>query len=197
MHQAWLQVPCTSKGKNQDEETEEEVINYFIIGGSVLFLIIIGWVVCFGGPKKEVAEPKTRYGLPTSQFNELSWPAQQVIIAYNSLPADSKTGEDLYPVLKALDLKHGKNNLNVLCGLGDGAWRNEWPYYVKHLGRGGILTEYYNMYKAIEAIKDAKKAQDRALEIAGVQSDLDQVKDITARLRAEAQLIKDVTKDMT
>lgn len=160
------------------------------------------------------------------ELASLSEAAQHVVHEFRGLPEELQT-DDIMSMVKALDLKYGVASVNSHFSVKKytdahleryreqyrrsrlyGSYDNYMPEqkYIFSWGNSDgkcdhdEMCDYFEYVALREAIRDAKIAkreQDRALEIAGVQHDLDAVASLTARLREETGIMKSVTKELS
>lgn len=131
--------------------------------------------------------------------------AKKIVSLYNQVPEASRPYGDIKEMLSALDLKYGIDDVNkhyrntnrTYDGLKtEFAWYPRDCYH-KHDGYTACkYPEYIEIAKALESIISAHKKQQRALEIAGVQGNLDMVKQFTEQARQETKIIDSVTKEL-
>jgi hypothetical protein len=141
----------------------------------------------------------------------LSWPSDQVLREYKALPEASQVYGDIEETLRALDTKHDRNLLNSHFYLGpdefhDGnGWTtwgggNSWIGGLesvsvnpttgedrRHQHHGCIGSEHYALHIAIEEIRKAIKAKEKAIELAGVEHELGHVPTLLEALQREAE----------
>lgn len=154
----------------------------------------------------------------------LSNAAQRIVHQYRALPVELQL-DDVLPMVKALDLKYGVSEVNshftvarysdkeldsmlkdYIASFYDNNRRYPSQQYLfswsgskgdcQHQD-GCEYPEYAAMHDAMTKALDAKREQDRALEIAGVQHDLDAVETIINRFRTETTVMKEVTKELS
>ena len=147
-----------------------------------------------------------------------SEPARRIVDKSKSLPIELQ-GDDVAGMVKALDIKYGIQAVNDHFRISD--YKPAWdiPYEEKGREYPNLFTkyvfswhgnrscdhfktyckfpEYRKMAVAIEQVEAAKKAQDRALEIGGVQHNLDAIEAWTNRLREERNIINEITEELT
>lgn len=148
-----------------------------------------------------------------------SWAAAQVMDAFESLPEAHRPSMNVEAAVRALDTKHGVDSLNAHFRV----W-NSWSHYSSPSfecscvydphddGRSGDRAladeclrypEFAQLIQSVKDIKDALQRQEDAIAdrehqmvLAGIESDLNSISIITAALRAERDLINDVTKEI-
>lgn len=132
----------------------------------------------------------------------MSQPAHRIMKLYNQVPESSRPYGNIKEMLKALDLKHGINEVNkhysntsrTYDGLSTKfAWH---PSNCYQHAQKCEYKEYVNIASALEDIIDAYKRQERALEIAGVQNNLDLIEQFTQAANDERKIIDSVTKEL-
>lgn len=174
-------------------------------------------VIVHGATPEQLAE--------ADELGALSKAAQRIVAQYRVLPEELQM-EDVLPMVKALDLKYGVSSVDshfTVPKYSDETLKKyreqyyssrllDYDNYVprqqylfswdspkaecKHLD-GCDFPEYRSLYEAILEADRAKKEQDRALEIAGVQHDLDAVQALIGRFREETTIMKSVTKELS
>lgn len=141
----------------------------------------------------------------------LSWPSEQILKEYEALPEESQTYGDIEDTLRALDTKHDRNLLNSHFYLGPDEFHdaNGWTTWGggnswignlegvsvdpvtgedrRHQHHGCIGSEHYALHVAIEEIRKAIKAKEKAIELAGVEHELGHVPTLLEALQREAE----------
>lgn len=135
-----------------------------------------------------------------------STPTKKIMALYNKVPESSRPYGDIKEMLKALDLKHGIDDVNkhyrnvnrTYDGLkSEFAWYPRDCYHKSERWSGSCkYPEYLEIANALQNIISAHEKQQRALEIAGVQGSLDMVKQFTEQAREESKIINSVTKEL-
>jgi hypothetical protein len=136
-----------------------------------------------------------------SEGKARSWPAKQIIKAYNRLPESNRPFANIEYIVDALDIKHTVKaandhfkryydgydwdcNLNYCVGIG--------PDH-----RGCPMQEYHDLRLAISGVQKALDKQKHELEIAGVSDGLTSAKELLSSLKSETVLINQVTRELT
>lgn len=145
---------------------------------------------------------RKKYAIPYHKVRALSWPAKQLLTEFNALPKANRPYTNMHRVVTALDVKHGVSEANSHFGerrhYYDGAsgvrhhWNAHRCYY-----RGCKFIEYQELHDGMVEIREALEAQAHALKMASVSGMLDEVKELTQRMREESNLIETVTKEIT
>lgn len=137
----------------------------------------------------------------------MSWASEQVLKEYNALPEESQPYGDITETLRALDTKHDRNLLNGHFYLPAYEWGTARPNGggyswigasqmqvdpetgedVRHEHHGCIGSEHYALHVAIADITKAIRDKEKALELAGVQHELQQVPSLLEALKMEAE----------
>jgi hypothetical protein len=137
--------------------------------------------------------------------NDLSKTSNAILDRYNKLPERNRVYEDLPAVLHALDVKHENPDSHFVSysntfSVDKIAMDTNYPSLkcckVGHCSSPCPYRDYIKIMDAIKEIEKANVEQEKALKIAGVQAGLDELENVTARLRQEATLIKSVTKEL-
>lgn len=142
----------------------------------------------------------------------LSEAGKRIMDLYMSLPVESRPNIGLRSTLKSLDEKFEKNNVNVHFTkvthsyMGDKSEEFNWHHHGQvefgcpnNYGRDCQYDTYITLYNEINGIKKAVDQRNRVMR----QVEFDQrglhpedIQMITERLRAERDLIKEVTKEI-
>lgn len=165
----------------------------------------------------ELSERRAAKKTLPSKKDVFSEPGRRIVEKSKSLPIELQ-GDDVAGMVKALDIKYGIEAVNNHFRISDYAPAGAIAYDVhgkefpglfktyvfswqgtntcKHL-KMCKFPEYRKMAVAIEQVEIAKKEQDRALEVAGVQHDLDAIESWTNRLREEREIMNEITKELS
>lgn len=145
----------------------------------------------------------------------LSAASRSIMKHWDELPKDSRPDEDILSMLKALDIKYGVNEVNNhfrISDVGDYSYERNghlYPslfqdYVFSWKSHDGCkhqtackFPEYKPLATSIHQVNEAAKAQARALQVAGVQHNIDAVARLTDRMRSEREIIESVTKELT
>lgn len=139
------------------------------------------------------------YGLPVAKVNEYSWASKKVLAMYESLPEANRPRANVPHILTALDTKYGINEVNrhhtdryghahSMDSCSDDPWQEK---------RKCKMPEYKELWNSMKEVKNQLAAQEKAIQLAGVASGLDEIKELTEALRQEREIIKDTTKELT
>ena len=147
---------------------------------------------------------KRTHGLEKSKYTELSWPAQEIIKAYRSLPESNRPYTDIYSVVSALDLRSGgaavaTSKYSQKRRTYDGyVMESGWEFHSCSRYRQKCdFCDYEEIYNGIQAVKESLAEQQHKIALAGVASGLDAAKELASRLREESELLDTVTKELT
>jgi hypothetical protein len=192
----------------------------------ICFFVIIGALIIFEKKSRvararndnktaQVEVKKSAVRTRAEQFSFIGW---QVVKAYEELPDTYRPSFDIESAVRALDFKCNIDAVNnhfpyhevrngvsrIICpcisGRSNGrSYQNDRPRHDKCQR----FSEYTDLYDEMYAIKreitsqaKALEAQERAVKLAGMRSDLDSVKSITEALRQERSLISDTTSEI-
>lgn len=169
-------------------------------------LCVIFFIIVFGQSlmnaiydHKENKTAKVKYNMKKSDFNSLSWPAQQTVRTYFALPAANRPFDNLFGILRALDTKHGVSKVNK-------HFQKAPSYYDsyqiipswKNGCRGcNICTDYVNLCSGLNDIKIALDEQAHAIQMAAMSDALWAGKIAIERMNEEREIIRRVTKEIT
>lgn len=144
------------------------------------------------------AESRSRYGLSKSKVKELSWAGKQIVSNFRSLPADNRPYGNIHEIVRALDVKHGKSEVNN--HFSERVYRNgdkvTVPTWQCRCYRGCEMKEYSDLYNSILKVGKSVEEQAQALRVAAVSGGLSDAKELVQRLKDEAQLVNDITKQL-
>lgn len=127
-----------------------------------------------------------------------SWAANEVMKAYNNIPASHRPDIDLGYILDALDVKHGIDE--VYQHFNDYPrpdWRCTCLRYSPRNAERCPFNEYRVLRKEMEGIAADLKEQEHAIQMAAVADGLSQAEAVVARLKDERKMIQSVTKELT
>lgn len=172
----------------------------------MIFLYIVMLLVMTGalavGTHFGLAAIKSRntYGLSLTEAKQLSWPARQVIVQYLNLPEANRPHANIQAVVKALDTKHTVEKVNahfIKKGRGFDSMGYSTNTYTPSWACGCVgackFQEYRTLHTTMTEIEQALAEQEYAMALAGVQTGLDAVAELTERLREEKKIIHEVT----
>lgn len=186
----------------------------------IWFIIAIIAGVAFGlfmhnlHPMAAALSERKSKALPENK-SRLSAPAKSVMKSWDELSDDNRPDEDILSMLKALDLKYGITTVNNhfrVSEMGNYSYERDGGRYPslfdtykfswKSLdgcdhGKRCRFSEYKALADSINGVVKAAKEQAHALEISGVQHNLDAVARVTERMRSEREIIESVTKELT
>lgn len=179
--------------------------------------IVLAWTgfIC-------VTRYKNHKALSTSKPNALkaekfSSASATIIKAYNDLPEEHRPAYDIKAGLRALDTKHGLETVTAhfvhrsrYSHYDDLAFSwscsciwNEFDYEYTQHEECLHFPEYKALYDSIDDIGDSLRAREQAIlarehqmVLAGIESDLRSIDEITQALRNERDLIDNVTKEI-
>ena len=129
---------------------------------------------------------------------EASWATKTLLEEFKALPDGHRpyTEDELRESLIALDKKYTIEVVNAhfeyypLSG-----WSGWWS--ACQMARAKCeMPQYYELHKAIASITLAVANQKHALMMAGIQDELSRTDELTKRLREEAEIVNDVTKQL-
>lgn len=150
-------------------------------------------------------------GIPRRELKNYSWPAQELLKQYRALPKDMRPAANVPAIVRALDVKHHIADVNSHYSKrerngynGDYIVTQTWDicannYRRNHDTPNGYCEypEYYNLHKAMNQIEDSIENQRRALEIAAVGGDLENVDGFLNALTETRDSIDRATKELT
>lgn len=196
----------------------------FIIILAVLAGVYVG---CSAIERKSLKKPAIAAPEQIAEVDELSGlskAAERIVVQYRALPEELQM-DDVLPMVKALDLKYGVNEVNshfTVARYSDNELDSMFSDYIDSFydsnrrypsqqylfswsgskgdcqhQDGCEYPEYTALHDAMTQALDAKREQDRALEIAGVQHDLDAVAALVERFRTETTVMHEVTKELS
>lgn len=131
----------------------------------------------------------------------LSSPAKELVKKYNALPETNKPYANMVDMLKALDVKHSMNEVNIHFSEDRYSYDGPdseftWRCICKQYGRRCQFIEYHNIREAIQDIQESLKKQAHALEVSKVAHDLNSIEAFTMSLREESTIIDTVTREL-
>lgn len=158
-----------------------------------------GYGIAFAGKKYEEkkALAVANKPLPLEAHNtEFSWAGRQLLEMNQKLPIEHRV-DGLTRIIKALDTKYMIKTVDEHF-----VSREYYEGVIKRIdGHAchGIcpMKEYKDIYKGIQAVKDALFTQKRAVEINSVKHDLDDVDDYIAKFKQEVEMIGETTLAIT
>lgn len=140
----------------------------------------------------------------------LSWPARQIMMVNDGLPADNQV-HDLRSMLEALDTKYGVDRVTKHFKAYRGTdlieesnWVHSdcFPYmsqrdnFDKRKAKCSVMPEYAELIRELASLRESIEAQQRQLALSGKEFDLARAKQITEQLRIERGIVDDVTKEI-
>lgn len=143
--------------------------------------------------------PKKKKAVVMAAAEEpLSWPAEQVMNVYNSLPEVNRPTADLRDTLEAMDQSYGGveainkayNEWNGYSSLGISYTWGRYGY--ERNARPGS-KQYRELLYSLQSIKDALRAQEREFMMAGISHKLDRVAEIMEQAKNEKEIIEETT----
>jgi hypothetical protein len=152
--------------------------------------------------KKSLSYKKT-YGLPAAEVNALSWPSQQILKDYNSLPNENRPYPKIVNMLKALDVKHDVKRVDRHFEE-DSYYRDnkpttyDWKCCRRSYGDKDCISdyqEYHDLRNGIVKVKTALAEKEHAIQVASVEGNLRDVKELVQRFDEEEELLRKVTKE--
>jgi hypothetical protein len=146
---------------------------------------------------------RSQYGIGLMTHQSLSWPARQILSEYRALPEDNRPYANILEVVTALDTKYGKDNANSHFRVsGYESSHPSWHCtcnnrrYTSSAHTPCKFKDYKDIHLVFVEIQTAITEREHKLALQRVEGGLDAAKELTARLRAERDLIKDVTKEL-
>lgn len=136
------------------------------------------------------------FGKPKSKPLRRSWPAKQIIKDFNSLPPEHRPDMDVEAIVESLDKKYGVHEVNSHHEVFSG-YDYEYTWRVCRRGEVCMFPEYYDIYDAIQGVKRDLKDREHKLMLNSISHDLENVAELTRRLRQEREIISEVTKQVT
>lgn len=181
-------------------------------------LLWVGWVVRLAITRFMISEPRGKVKSaneitktePKKPKVKLSFPAAQIIQAFNALPKAHRPAYNIDELVQALDIKHDRVSMDYhfsdfSYGYTSGS---RWDVFggthqssncrrIQSNGGSCPGQEYIDLYLALIDISVAVKKQEHALKMSEVAHELESVSELTAALRLEKEIINDVTKELT
>lgn len=187
----------------------------------ITMMVLLGIAVCTWAMHpllSRLSEGRSKKVLPKKKDN-LSEPAGRIVKKAAELPTDLQF-EDVKSMVTALDIKYGVQAVNDhfrvssyepsrKSGVSYEESGHRYPtlfdeYVFSWHGdrncdhiKGCKFPEYRSMAMTIEQVQLAREEQERALEISGVQHNLDAIESWTERLREERNIIRTITKELS
>lgn len=155
---------------------------------SVLFIIV--YIVLGLVATVSVANAiycRAAYGLSWRDYTGLSAPSQRIVKAYRKLPSDSQV-ENPLPHLRALDKKYGVATVNA---------RHRESMYDSSWFTWNRDSEYKDIFESIQGIAKAIHERNEKIRLAALEGDLADAATLAERYNEEAQLLRNVTKELT
>lgn len=169
---------------NQPEQTwpqEHEVLFGFLATGATLLPVAIILFCIFCLPRlHDMYRRKKNYGLSNAEWSGLSYHSQKLIQKYFALPVDARPWPNLYHTLLNIDAKYG----------GRDEYNRTYSEYRE------ACPEHRQLGVLINDIKENVRQRDIAISASTVPDVDHEVAMLTARLRAEADIIEKVTKEI-
>lgn len=131
-------------------------------------------------------------GLTGKEYRSLSWPSQEIMREYHSLPEDNRPHGDMFSIVKSLDISHGADaaTKHFTRWMAEGI-RKTWACGQYHCG---VFKQYHDLHESILKVKDALEAQRREFAIAAIGAS--DVKGTVDALNEEAKSIKQITTEV-
>lgn len=166
---------------------------------TVLLWIVAVIALSYGGYRgvHEISAHR-QYGISAGKAQALSWPAQQIVKEYNSLPKANRPYTNIYRVVDALDTKFGEERATKhFYEPYPGRNSTHYNWNAHRCYRQCDLGEYMALHNGIVEINDALVKQEHALKIAAVSGSLSEARELAERMREETKLINTVTRELT
>lgn len=188
----------------------------------IIMMVVFGTAICTWAMHpvlSKLSESSSSKKSLSKKKDNLSEPAKRVVKKAATLPVDLQF-QDVRSMVTALDIKYGRQAVDDhfrvssyepsrKSGVSYEESGDRYPglfdEYVfswhgdrncKHLN-GCKFPEYRRMMIAIEQVEIAREEQERALEISGIQHNLDAIESWTNRLREERSIITEITKELS
>lgn len=157
----------------------------------IIFLVaaVVGVLCLIGKGRIE------SFGKPKSKPLRRSWPAKQIIKDFNSLPPEHRPDMDVEAIVESLDKKYGARRVDSHFEVFNG-YNYEYTWRACRRGEDGMFPEYYDIYDAIQGVKRDLKDREHQLMLNSISHDLENVAELTRRLRQEREIISEVTKQV-
>lgn len=179
----------------------------------MIFLAVFGTVaVGYQTRKPEALSEKESLVVPSIEAPEpkrISSPGKKLMELISKVPAEHLPSTDLESIIEALDIKYDYPSVyhyatDVHNGYGRAYfdWHCRcWVFREGMIPKGKIrycklYPEYTQLYLEVNGVLEEVEAQRRALEIAGIQHNLDRVAEITEHFRNEREIVKTTTKEI-
>jgi hypothetical protein len=129
--------------------------------------------------------------IPFWTYMTLSTPSRRLLYRYRHLPKAYRPDVELLPILKALDVKAGKNSpYEHYTKYESFKWHDCGSHHVSP------FREYSTFNKEITSIEKAIAEREQLARESKITHNLDNVDLITQRLREESTIIRQVTKEL-
>lgn len=156
----------------------------------VLIFLILPALMLYPELKSLIRKPKAN-----SKVKEtMSWPSVQLLTAYKALPVANRPMMNIEHILTALDIKYQGKEAVDKAFEGRYVTSCSWNVYSQRTVK--VMPEYFVMLNDINEINNALKAQEYAIKMVSVAGSLEDVGELTLRLREERDLIKSVTSQL-
>lgn len=163
----------------------------------MVLYFIAGFVLLFTGLVRGGLEISSRrkYALPRKTFTNFSQPAQRLLKEYHALPIENRPYANLKSILAAMDVKHGVETVNEHYRTD--RYNDERSFTWVCRCYRVCDYEYRQIHTALSEIEQALVDREHAMAVAAVEGGLDAIEQFTKDLRAERDLIHDVTKELS
>jgi len=144
---------------------------------------------------------RRKYELPSKKVEVLSTASRGLMVQYLRLPEANRPVPNLYHMLVALDTKFPKVDEHFMSR--DYVYRNGGRHYKFDWDCGCWrdsecdYMDYKNIRNSIAGVRNELAKQEHALALHRVSGGLEDVKELTTRLKEEQELIQTVTKELT
>lgn len=140
---------------------------------------------------KSSPKPKAVEGSGLSKMSDY------ILDAYESLPEEYKAFDDLKSMLKALDVKYGNTDRHFFPDFDDDYYGYRARDKCAHRQGYCDYFEYQAIRNEITELRNAHKDKERAIELAGIEPDLNNLEAFRARLREETLIAKQIVKEIS
>jgi len=184
--------------------TTGAIVCWHLIGSDLWDYFAKPWLEARREEKELTSKPKDlAFGVPRTEYNQLSWPAKQIIGLYDSIPVEHRPAVDILSAVKALDEKY--EGARAVDGAftdyytGVPRWEPAEPRDFRRLSINvsrdrSVRKEYAAITDSLQSIKDAYEDQQYTLKMAGMQVHFDEITKLHALARQEREIITSVTQ---
>ena len=175
-----------------------------MIGALILIVIMVGGVygfvnlVTLGEAHRFLMRSRPE-ALRLTQKAQLSWPSRQLVKEFNSLPEDWRpAGVDILSIVKALDLKHGRESLDrhfcewVYGKYGWKTYGDKDHQFCRHRTYHCIGNDHLALHEEFEDLKVSLAKQEARIRNIAIAGDMDALAALRERM-AEYRNIIDET----